>query len=162
MTIKALPARGIYGWDSDLEAWIKILVDANGKLQITNTDLTTILSEVQHATYGLSVIETLVDGLESDVTAIKAKTGNLPTDPADASDIAADFDRHFTKWDIWSENVSVVQIPTTADQDINLPDVVVPALPTGATIWKVYLLFKCSTSSSKVSLKYFTNIIERT
>jgi len=81
---------------------------------------------------------TLAEIEASTVLALEATLGTLNTD------MKADFDRHLTRWDIWSENVSVVQIPATADQDINLPDVVVPALPTGATIFKVYLLFKCS------------------
>lgn len=188
MSIKGLPARGIYGWDSTTESWVKILVDSSGNLQITSTDLTTVLSELQNSTYGLSaietlvdeiesllknatyglaVLETLVDGVESDLTAMKQKDTSpafdsdtdsleaiseaiaaietaLPSDPADASDIAADFDRHLTKIDFWSLPDNVIIITAAADQDYNLPDVTVPALPTGATIWKVYLLFKCS------------------
>lgn len=37
---------------------------------------------------GSKDVTLLVDGLESDVTAIKAKTDNLPSDPADASVVA--------------------------------------------------------------------------
>ena len=205
---KGLPSKGIFGWDSTNETWVKILVDTTGKVQITSTDLTTILSEIQsatygleaikdaidlidlstltayvdeiesllkNATYGLSAIETFVDDLESRLTATRAgyldeldfdlsarlgspagaslaadlatisgKTTNLPTDPADASDIAADFDRHLSHVDFWSVTDDVIPITATADQDYNLPDVIVPALPTGATIYKVYLLFKCT------------------
>ena len=65
MSIKALPARGIYGWDATNETWVKVKVDSTGKITITSTDLTTILSEIQHATYGLSAIETLVDSIET-------------------------------------------------------------------------------------------------
>lgn len=51
-----------------------------------------IYSLLTNATYGLSAIETLVDGVETDTAAIKAKTDNLPSDPADASVIAGRFD----------------------------------------------------------------------
>ena len=50
---------------------------------------------VSSGTYGLSALKTLVDTLatyvDTEVAAIKAKTDNLPLDPADASDIAAAF-----------------------------------------------------------------------
>jgi len=137
MSEKALPGKGIYGYDSTNEVWVKVSVDADGKVQITSTDLTTILSEIQNATYGL-------EALDTDLGTIIAKTDNLPTDPADASDIAADFDRHLSHIDFWSITDDVIAITATADQDYNLPDVTVPALPTGATIYKVYLLFKCA------------------
>jgi len=331
MSEKALPGRAIYGWDSTNETWVKILVDTSGNLQITSTDLTTILSEIQNATYGLeaikdaidlidvsgtadavwdeaksghvtagtfgkevqdiltalqhgtyglsaietlvdeiesllknetyglSAIETLIDDLEGRLTATRAgyldeldfglaeyledlrqkatspawnqdtdsleairevidtlltesqshptlaeieasnldaaistrapsgeydtqlstteraaasaledamqkvtspsydqdtdsleaiseavatvssKTTNLPTDPADASDIAADFDRHLTPLDFWGDPIGLVTI-TGSSSDVNLPDVIVPVLPTGATIWKVQLI----------------------
>lgn len=46
-------------------------------------------------TFGLSALKTLIDTLttyvDTEVAAIKAKTDNLPPDPADASDIAASF-----------------------------------------------------------------------
>jgi len=33
---------------------------------------------------------------------------------------------------------------TNVSSDIDLPNVIVPTLPSGATIWKVVLLFKCA------------------
>lgn len=260
MTVKALPARGIYGYDSANKVWVKVKVDSDGQIHITNTDITTILSEVQNASYGLSAIKDAIDALsvggataqevweyatraltdktgfsisgtkttldalndlalvdieattvlakesdvesaittahtttngkvdavQSDVTAvknktdnlpsdpadeslleaaitsahsttdglvttvdgvvdaIKSKTDNLPSDPADASDIAADLDRHLSYVDFWSVTDDVIAVTATADQDYNLPDVTVPTLPTGFTIYRVVLLFKCS------------------
>jgi hypothetical protein len=50
---------------------------------------------VSNGTYGLSALKTLLDAIDdyvdTEITAIKAKTDNLPSDPADASDIAASF-----------------------------------------------------------------------
>lgn len=59
------------------------------------------------------------------------------------TDIVADFDRHVTWIDCWGDADNLVEI-TGGSTDVNLPDVIVPALPTGATIWKVVLLFKCA------------------
>ena len=111
MSEKSLPARAIYGFDGT--NWVKIKVDADGKVYITNTDLSTILSEVQDATYGLEALKDLllaVTGyLDTEIADIKAKTdllfsgiatetkqdtiitktGNLPSDPADESAVEA-------------------------------------------------------------------------
>ncbi|MHC4748746.1 MAG: hypothetical protein ACYTFW_02625 [Planctomycetota bacterium] len=99
-----------------------------------------VLTMLQNGTYGLSALETLVDGIET-------KTNNLPTDPADASDIAADFDRHLTVLDFWGDQDDVITLTTTLG-DVNLPNVIIPTLPSGATIWKVVVLFKCATIRS--------------
>lgn len=202
---KGLPSKGIYGWDSDNETWVKIKVDSDGQIQIISTDITTILTELQSATYGLSAIETLVDEIESllknstyglsaletlvddlegrltatragyldeldfdlagyledirqkattpawdqdtdsleaiseAIATVSSKTTNLPTDPADASDIAADFDRHLTSIDFWSDPIALINISSTS-YDVVLPSVLIPGLPTGATIWKVGLI----------------------
>ena len=50
---------------------------------------------VGSGTYGNAALKTLIDAVDdfvdTEVAAIKAKTDNLPSDPADASDIAASF-----------------------------------------------------------------------
>jgi len=89
-----------------------IQVDENGKVVITSTDLTTLLSEVQSATYGLSALKTSLN-------------------------------RHLTYVDCWSDESATVTI-TGSSTDVDLPDIIVPTLPTGASIWKVVLLFKCA------------------
>lgn len=65
MSIKALPAVGLFGWDSTNEVWVRVAVDSSGNISISDTDIDTILSEVQNATYGLSALETLVDEIET-------------------------------------------------------------------------------------------------
>jgi len=183
MSIKSLPARGLFGWDSTNEVWVRIAVDSSGNISISDADIDTILSEVQHttyglsaietlvdeietmlkhATYGLSALETLVDGVETDLTAMKQKDTSpafdsdtdsleaiseavatlesaLPADPADASDIAADFDRHLTPLDFWGDPEDIITISTSAAAKA-LPNIIVPTLPTGCTIWKVQLI----------------------
>lgn len=70
MSIKSLPARGMHGWYTNGEEWIKISVDADGKVQITSTDLATVLSEIQSETYGLEAIKDAIEELEADVAAL--------------------------------------------------------------------------------------------
>lgn len=52
-------------------------------------------TDLENATDGLSALKVLIDTIDdfvdTEVAAIKAKTDNLPPDPADASDIAASF-----------------------------------------------------------------------
>lgn len=58
---------------------------------------------VNSGTHGNSALKTLIDAIDdfidTEVAAIKAKTDNLPSDPADASDIAASFTSLNTKVD---------------------------------------------------------------
>jgi len=61
MTERAIPRRAIYGWDPDAEQWVKVQVDANGKLQITSTTLDTVLSEIQNETYGLEALKAAIE-----------------------------------------------------------------------------------------------------
>jgi len=141
---KAKPGRGLWLWYTTGGVWVKASCDSTGKLTITSTDLTTILSEVQSATYGLEAIKDAVDLIP--VTAMRgtdnaALASSLTTHD---TDIKADFDRHLTRLDFWSITEDNIAITATADQDYNLPDVTVPTLPTGFTIYKVYLLFKCA------------------
>ena len=100
MSEKGLPARAIYGFDGT--NWVKIKVDADGKVYITNTNLTTILAAIQNSTYGLSALKTLIDSIIAKTDLIPAggiatedkqdtiidKTENLPSDPASNTRVA--------------------------------------------------------------------------
>lgn len=146
MTEKALPARAIYGWDSDNKVWVKILVDSNGKIQITSTDLTTILSELADETYGLEALKELLDDIEE-------RTANLPDDPASESSVEVaitsahsvtetKIERKVTHMDFWSDNVAQVALTTTATADYALNSLVIAGIPNGATIVRVVALLK--------------------
>lgn len=63
-----------------------ILVDSNGRVDVIKVAGTT-----QTAGNLAAMITAVDDYVDTEVAAIKAKTDNLPTDPADASDIAASF-----------------------------------------------------------------------
>lgn len=64
----------------------QLSVDANGRVDVIKVAGTT-----QTAGDIPALINTLDDYVDTEVSAIKAKTDNLPSDPADASDIAASF-----------------------------------------------------------------------
>ena len=146
MTERAIPRRAIFGWDSDAEQWVKIQVDADGKLQITSTTLDTVLSEIQNGTYGLEALKAAID-------AIQAKTDNLPSDPADESAVEsaistahsttdAKVERKVTHMDFWADNLAQVALTTVLTADYNLSSLVVAGIPTGATIVRVVALLK--------------------
>jgi len=63
--VKSLPARGIYGYYSTGEEWIKVSVDADGKVQITSTDLTTILSRIGENDDVANMADSLFAGQEA-------------------------------------------------------------------------------------------------
>lgn len=70
----------------------------NGNVSIL--DAAGVRSAVGLATANLDTqLSTIDDFLDTEIAAIKAKTDNLPTDPADASDIAASFATVNTKLD---------------------------------------------------------------
>ena len=60
---------------------------------------TDAVTEIQSGLASQSSVNTLTSYVDTEVAAIKAKTDNLPSDPADASDIAASFSTVNTKLD---------------------------------------------------------------
>jgi len=60
---------------------------------------TDAVTEIQSGLASQSSVDTLTSYVDTEVTAIKAKTDNLPNDPADASDIASSFSTVDTKLD---------------------------------------------------------------
>ena len=84
-----------------------IAVDASGNLVLQDGSLTAAkiasdaitaskiatdaVAEIQSGLASQTSVDTLASYVDTEVAAIKAKTDNLPTDPADASNIAASF-----------------------------------------------------------------------
>lgn len=64
-----------------------IATDAIGSAELAATAVT----EIQSGLATQASVDVIDDFLDTEIAAIKAKTDNLPTDPADASDIAASF-----------------------------------------------------------------------
>ncbi len=97
-SLEAVRDRGDAAWTTIAAVAIRSAIglgSANLDTQLTNIEAETsdIQSKVNNVTYGLSAIKTLIDTLtayvDTEVAAIKAKTDNLPTDPADESNIQA-------------------------------------------------------------------------
>ena len=102
----------------------------------------------------------------ADIAAIKAKTDNMPADPAGQSDVAsamatahattdglvntvdgkvddveAEVQKAVTRLDFWSNHDDVIDLPAVA-ADTALPDVVVSGLPAGISLVRVVAILK--------------------
>jgi hypothetical protein len=130
--VKSLPARAIYGWDSVTEEWVKVLVDSDGKIKITSTDIDTILSEVQNATYGLSALKTAVN-TKPTLAEIEASTV-LATMTA--------LNRKIQRMDFWADNKASVVLTTVGTADYALNSLTVAGIPSGATLVRVVAVLK--------------------
>lgn len=89
----------------------------------------------------------------ADITAIKAKTDNLPADPADESQVEAAIStsettitgnqaRKFSFMDFWSAPEDKLTLAAAA-ADKDFPNIVVSGLPAGATYKRVVLMMTC-------------------
>lgn len=96
------------------------------------------------STYGLSALETLVDDLETRLTAARAgyldelAAANIPTD---VDDLKTSRDRQLFSMDFWSPPQEEVTI-TNAAATKTLPSVTVGDLPSGATVVRAIALLK--------------------
>lgn len=160
-TILTAIQHGTYGLsalDTDLGTLLTRLSAARaGYLDELDFDLNARLGSPAGASLAadLLTIDNLIDDLESRLTATRAgyldnlsagavALASALTTHASAlsthdTDMKADFDRHLTHIDCWGDMSALVTI-TGASSDVNLPDVIIPTLPTGATIWKVVLI----------------------
>jgi hypothetical protein len=114
-----------------------------------DVNVTSVGGTAQTAGDLAALITTVDDLLDSEVAAIKAKTDNLPADPADASDIAASFTTVNTKLDTIDDlldtelpalTTAVADLPTNAELATALASAddavltAIDALPTNAEL----------------------------
>lgn len=90
--------------------------------------------------YALDRYETLL--ALADVAAIKAKTDNLPSDPADQSELEGEIQKAVTWLDFWSDLDNVIDLGPSEPTDVNLPNVVVSGLPSGISLVRVVAILK--------------------
>ena len=82
-----------------------LTVDTSGNVVLQDNSITAAkiatdaVAEIQSGLASQTSVDTLATYVDTEVAAIKAKTDNLPADPADASDIAASFGTVNTKLD---------------------------------------------------------------
>lgn len=100
-------------------------------------------STLTNVTYGLEALKDLIDAVQADLDNPNQYKADVSTLALEAT-LTGGLAKIISHIDFWSITTSTIAITATADQDYNLPDVVVPALPTGFTIYKVYLIFKCA------------------
>jgi len=170
---KGLPSKGIFGWDSDNETWVKVKVDSNGQIQITSTQLTTIdgyhdvpsadattnaqmrdvvgnKSDAAQTTVGttrstIAYIKGILNQLASATYGLSALNTDLDAILVDTgTDIPADFARVTCQMDFWSDIVEEIQIGAGDESGvIAMGDVVVADIPSGVTITRVVAMFIC-------------------
>ncbi len=88
-----------------------------------------------HATTDAAVA--VVDGVAD---AIQAKTDNLPTDPADQSDLETILARKSPFVDFWAHPAADKITIDSSAADIAFPDIVVAGLPSGLTLVRVVFI----------------------
>jgi hypothetical protein len=95
----------------------------------TGSGLTSLASAANLATVA-GYIDTEIGAIQSDLTAVKAKTDNLPSDPADASVVAGLIAAVDAKVDIIDTNVDAILVDTgtTLDGKIDTLDTVADAI----------------------------------
>jgi len=91
-------------------------------------------------------LATVKAAVDTEVPDIKAKTDNLPTDPADQSQvesaITSEGQKTLITMDFWSNSDDVIDLGPGEAADIDLPDVVVSGIPTGVALVKVVAILK--------------------
>lgn len=73
----------------DVDAWLGTAAATPTTAGVPEVDVTHVSGTAQTAGDLAALITTVDDYLDTEIAAIKAKTDNLPADPADASDVAA-------------------------------------------------------------------------
>ncbi len=90
---------------------------------------------------GFGVRQADVTAIKAAADAIQAKTDNLPSDPADESNITGEVQKAVTFLDFWSDADDVIDLPAAA-ADTALPDVVVSGIPSGISLVRVVAVLK--------------------
>lgn len=107
----------------------------------------------------------LVKSTSADVSAIKAKTDNLPADPASetgtVADVETDVGRKYPFLDFWSAPADLITVTSTA-ADLAFPDIVVSGLPSGLTIRRVVLIFTCRAIKDTSAVANYINGASKT
>jgi len=130
------------GFGGASAAQVKELIEAAHA--ITNAVVTTVDGKVDTVDGVVDGIDTKVDTVDTVADAIKAKTDNLPGDPADESDLETILGRKYPFMDFWSAppgdgTAALISIKGAA-ADLDFPDVVVEGLPSGATLKRVVVI----------------------
>lgn len=83
-----------------------------------------------------------VDTVDTVVDAVKAKTDNLPSDPADQSEVEAEIRKAVTSLDFWSDPDDVIDLGPGESTDVDLPSVGVAGLPSSISLVRVVAMLK--------------------
>lgn len=126
---------GLSTLNDDLDTLLtRLTATRAGYLDELDFDLDARLGAPAGASISIDVaaIKTVAD-------AVKAKTDNLPSDPADDSDIDAQLIRKVSCMTFWSDVDDSISLPAVA-ADTNLPDIVINGIPSGSTLVRVVVV----------------------
>ncbi len=94
--------------------------------------------------YGINAAD--IAAIQAVVDDVKAKTDNLPGDPADQSlvesAITSEGEKDLLSMDFWSDSDDVIDLGPGEAADVDLPDVVVSGLPAGVSLARVIAILK--------------------
>jgi len=102
--------------------------------------------------------EVTVNAIGVVAAAVKAKTDNLPSDPTSETGGLA---RKFPFLDFWSATSAKITV-TSVTGDIGFPDIVVTDLPGGLTIQRALLLFMCRAIKDTSAADNYINAASKT
>ena len=88
----------------------------------------------------VTTVDGKVDVVDTVADAIKLKTDNLPSDPADQSDLEDILARKYPFLDFWSHPAADKISVTSTAADIAFPSIVVDTLPSGLTLVRVVFI----------------------
>lgn len=103
----------------------------------------------------------MVKSTVADVAAIKAKTDNLPSDPADESLLEAELEKKYSFMDFWSAPEDKLTVTDTAADEV-FPDIEVSGLPSGHTLKRVVLIMTCRAIEEDSASDNYINAASKT
>ena len=122
---------------------------------VKQADLAAILTDT--GTTLPATLATIAAYIDTEVAAIKAKTDNLPADPADQSDLEAILARKYPFIDFWAHpGADKITIDSSA-ADIAFPSIVVAGLPSGLTLVRVVFVLSISNLKDTSGLDNYIN-----
>lgn len=122
---------------SRIEDLIEGVVDAAHL--ITDAAIAALDGKVDTVDGKVVIVDGKVDTVDTVVDAVKAKTDNLPTDPADQSDLEDILERKYPFLDFWSAPEDKITVAGAA-ANLDFPNVVVSGFPATATIKRVVVI----------------------
>ncbi len=103
----------------------------------------------------------LINVPKADISAIKLKTDNLPSVPANETLLEGELAKKYSFVDFWSAPEDKITVSNVA-ADKPFPDIVVSGLPVGAVLKRVVLIFTCRVINDTSGAANYINAANKT